>query len=143
MSIQTIRTYNIPTWFSTVTLEGTAFILTARYNQRDLCWYLSLADGSAVDILNGVKIVCNRFLLQKSVDPRRPAGDFFCCDPTGNLTPPGLNDLLPGSSRCTLYYVTSDLVTAIEEDDVPTFAAFLQSLQTNTSTGTASTYGSQ
>jgi|GEM_PF-5089243 uncharacterized protein DUF6983 len=90
------------------TLEGVTFNFSFQFNQRCCCWYMSIADANGVDIYNGVKLICYQALLRKCVDPRAPAGDFLVISATTDDSPPMLNDLLPGTGRCSLLYITSD-----------------------------------
>jgi hypothetical protein len=143
MTIQIVTTTDTPQYDQTSTLEGTTFLLSFWYSQREACWYLSLADQSGVDIYNGVKLICANFLFTKCVDPRRPAGDFFCFDQTGANTPPGLEDLVPNAGRCVLTYWTSDLVEAFRSGDTQYLQQFLTSLASNTQASSASTYGQE
>jgi hypothetical protein len=126
-------------WTQTTTLEGVTFYLTFSYNQRCQVWYLSIADAENVDIYNGMKLVCGVPLLVNCADPRQPAGVLVVVSSTADSSPPGLNDLLPGSGRCALFYVTSDWVALLEAGELDTI---LSQLAAQTQTGTASTYGS-
>lgn len=139
MTIQVIPTYDVPFWTQTTTLEGQTFQLTFAFNQRESCWYLSVADNQGVDIYNGMKLMCLQLLMRKCKDPRRPAGQLACFDNTGANTPPGLEDLLD-SGRCTLVYITSDVCAQLGTGGL---ANFLASLQSNTQAGNVSTYGQQ
>jgi hypothetical protein len=99
---------------------------------------MSIADANGVDIVNGIKIICNNWLLFKCVDPRRPPGQFLCQSSTSDLAPPGLNDLVPSTGRCALYYFTSDIIAQILAGTISQYQA---SLASNTASGTGSTYG--
>jgi hypothetical protein len=140
MTIQTIPTTNAPFYTQTTTLEGTAYLLTFTYSQREDCWYVSIADTNAVDILNGVKLICNNPLLFKCKDPRRPPGELTVYSCTPDLSPPGLNELVPNAGRCQLLYITSDVLALIAAGNIGTYLA---QLQANTTSGTQSTYGQQ
>lgn len=140
MTIQIIPTFDVPSWSQSTTLEGQTFQLSFAFNQREACWYLSVADNSGVDIYNGMKLMCLQFLMRKCRDPRRPAGDFAVFDNTAANTPPGLEDLLANSGRCTLVYLTSDVLATLAAPGG--LAALLATLQSSP-TSTASTYGSQ
>jgi hypothetical protein len=134
-----------PFYSQTTTLEGVQYLLTFSYAQREGAWYLSVADANGVDIYNGMKLVCSGPsgpipLLWRCKDPRRPPGDLFVLSGTSDLTPPGLADLAPGSGRCALYYMTSDVLALIAGGGL---ATFLAQLTAGTSVGTGSTYGSQ
>lgn len=124
-------------WTQTTTFEGVTYFLTFQYNQRVAAWYVSIADAANVDIYNGVKLTCGIGLLRKCADPRAPPGVLVVLSATQDKTPPGLGDLLPGSGRCTLYYITSDWVALIKTDPAQLEAA----LENGTQNGTASTYG--
>lgn len=126
-------------WTQSATFEGVTYFLTFQYNQRVSAWYMSIADSAGVDIYNGVKLTCGIGLLRKCADPRAPPGVLMVLSATTDMTPPGLADLLPGSGRCTLRYITSDWVAILAQ---PGGIAQLQAvLQAETQTGTASTYG--
>lgn len=139
MTIQAIATRANPFDQLGVTLEGTAYNLTFAWNMRSSTWYLSIADAAQVDIYNGMKLIVGYPLLQMCLDPRRPPGEFAVLDSTGANTPPGLNDLLPGG-RCTLIYMTSDVLELLADGEI---AQYLATLATNTQTGTQSTYGQE
>ncbi len=107
MSVQVIVTSADPFSQQLVTLEGTTFLLTFQYNQREDTWYFSIATSEGDDLYNGMKLVCSWPLTRKCADSRMPQGEFFVISNTDDNTPPGLNDLAPGG-RCVLNYWTSD-----------------------------------
>ena len=104
-----------PAYSQSSTLEGTTFNLYLAFNTRCSSWYLSVADASGVDIYNGVKLIVGCPLLRKCADPRKPAGELLVFSSTSDDSPPGLLDLLPGSGRCALYYVTSDWASLLTQ----------------------------
>lgn len=123
MSLLVIPTDNLPSYLESVALEGSNFQFQFDYNERCASWYLSIADIDGVDIYNGIKLVVGMPLLRKCKDDRRPgftpgspyAGELICVSSTADDSPPSQDDLLPGSGRCTLYYVTSDWVALIAQ----------------------------
>jgi hypothetical protein len=143
MSLFVIPTFQDPSWLQSSTFEGTKFQLQFDFNERCASWYLSIADADGVDIYNGVKIVCGPLLLKKCRDIRRPAGDLICLSSKANDTsPPSLQDLLPGSGRCTLLYVTSDWLAIIESGNLTAIAGlFAQIAAGAPGTSPLSTYG--
>ena len=111
MTVQLVPTDDTPgtqSYVQSTTFEGKTFVLAFQYNQRCASWYLSIADVNGVDIYNGVKLVCGIPLLRKCKDARRPAGELVVLSSTTDLSPPSLVDLIPGTGRCQLLYVTSD-----------------------------------
>lgn len=141
-------------WTQTSTLEGVTYFLTFQWNQRVAAWYMSVADSANVDIYNGVKLICGVGLLKKCADPRAPPGVLLVLSATSDNSPPGLSDLLPGSGRCTLFYITSDWAAlmatpakvATKADGttytIPSGIDQIRAiLQSETQTGTASNYG--
>ena len=149
MTITIIPFFSDPSWTTAITLEGTLYNFEFDYNERGACWYMSVADADGVDIANGVKLVTGFPLLRKCKDPRRPgwqpatgvAGDFFVQCTTSDLTPPGLYDLLAGSGRCSLAYVSSDWV-AILQTQGPS-ALLAQAVAGSSTTSPLSTYGTE
>lgn len=138
MTIQQIPTFSDPSYRQTTTLEGVTYILQFDFNMRACAWYLSIADADNVDIYNGVKLTVGFLLLRKCADPRRPPGDFMVLSSTSDLSPPGMLELLPGSGRCTLVYVTSDWLQQIAAGNSQ---ALLDQLDANTQASGSSTYG--
>lgn len=90
-------------FFTQVTeLDGVAYQLVFRYNQREDRWYFSVNTGAGVEIVKGVKLVCNYPLLQMYTDDALPPGVLMCIPNTSDDTPPGLEDL---GVRCDLVYI--------------------------------------
>lgn len=142
MAILTVPTDSLPSYVQTCSFEGSKYILALQYNQRCAAWYLSIADADNVDIANGIKLITGFPLLAKCKDPRRPPGDLFVLSSTSDLSPPSQPDLLPGSGRCSLVYVSSDWIkqlgAALAADGGQPgqgFAAAMASLQAATSAG--------
>lgn len=139
MSVLVVPTFSDQSYVQQTTFEGTRYNLQFDYNQRGACWYMSIADVNNVDILNGVKLITGFPLLHPCKDPRRPPGQMIVVSSTSDGTPPGLVDLLPGSGRCALYYVTSDWVAAIVAGNS---ASLITQLQSGGATSSPlSTYG--
>jgi hypothetical protein len=140
--ILVVPTFSDASWSQSTTFEGVKYQLQFDFNQRCSSWYLSLADQDGVDIYNGVKLMCSRYLLRKCRDPRRPPGELLCLSSTNDTSPPTMLDLLPGSGRCTLVYATSDWVSTFQSGDVPAIVALFTQLQSGgTATSPVSSYG--
>jgi hypothetical protein len=81
--------------FPTV-LDGTEFIVRARWNTRDAAWYLSLFDAADDPIFQGIKIVQGVALGRRVTDERMPgvflASDLNDPDGTGGVDA-GYDDL--------------------------------------------------
>ena len=138
MSILAIPCFADASWFSTVTFEGTTYVLQMDFNQRVSSWYLSIADAAGVDIYNGVKVVTGFSLLAKCKDPRAPTGAIVCVSSTSDGSPPQQYELLSGA-RCTLYYITSDWVALMQTPACLT--QILALAAAGTQNPTTSTYG--
>jgi hypothetical protein len=138
--ILTVPTFAYPSYAQTTTFEGTTYGLQFDYNQRCASWYLSVADQNGVDIYNGIKLMTGFFLLAKCKDPRRPPGELLVISTTSDLTPPAQYDLLAGSGRCQLVYITSDWMALLQSGQVATIQA---QLAANAQASSTSTYGLQ
>lgn len=135
--------FDIPTrsdsfYQQTTTLDGVSYVLSFTYNQTCECWYLSIADSSGVDIYNGVKLICNNSLFRKCVDPRIFPGALVVVSATEDTSPPELDDLLAGSGRCTLIYITSDWLQLFLNGEGQ---QVIDQIDANTGADTASSYG--
>lgn len=103
------------------TIDGVDYTLTFRYNQREKCFYLTIGDVDGVDIVKGIKLVCNWSLLLGHDDARLPRGRFMVLSHvTGNDDNPDLGDLGEGR-RCVFYYFPYD--AAEETERAARFAA--------------------
>lgn len=108
--MQALRTFDSPFYTMTVPLDGTDYLFELRYNQRENCWYFSIALSDGTALANGVKIVCNRPLLTRFADVRLPAGMLVAFANTSDQSPPGLTEL-GADRRATLIYYTKDEVS--------------------------------
>ena len=142
MTILRLPTFSDPSYAQSSTFEGTKYSLQFDFNQRCASWYMSIADADGVDIYNGVKLVCGPLLLRKCKDPRRPPGDLLCISSTTDDSPPTMLELLPGSGRCSLVYVTSDWLRILASGSASDIAALYAQVRAGgTATSPLSSYG--
>lgn len=105
MTAQLVPTYTDTTHYSEqVTLDGSPYVLTFDFNQREAAWYVSVGLPDGTRIYDGLKLVCNWPLMHKCSDPNRPPGDLFVLSNSADNSTPGLADLGTGG-RCALYYL--------------------------------------
>lgn len=97
-----------------VRLDGTDYLLSLAYNQREDRIYLSLADNEENPIVSGIKVIANYPLLfRHRFDTRIPPGDLFAFDTTSDGSPPGLGELGEGL-RCQLTYMEATTLAQIK-----------------------------
>jgi hypothetical protein len=102
---QLIPTYQDPFYTQVVQMEGTSYLLTWNYSQREDCYYLSIATPDAISLADGIKVVANWPLLHKWADNRLPPGELICKSNSTTQDPaPGLGQIGDGLAY-TLYYV--------------------------------------
>lgn len=140
MTVQIVPTFADPSYRQNTTFEGSSYVMQFDFNQRACSWYLSIADRYGVDIYNGIKLVCGFPLLRKCSDLRRPPGELIVLSSTQDTSPPGMVELLPGSGRCSLLYVTSDWLKTIAAGGA---AGLVAQLAANAQTSSTSSYGLQ
>lgn len=86
---------------------GASYRLTFRWNARVGAWFMDLADGDGSLIVAGVRVVLNIPLLGKVADSRRPPGELFAIDTSGDELEADFEGL---GRRVALYYASfSDL----------------------------------
>ncbi len=113
MTTQTIPTGDDPFYSLTTTQDGVPYLLNFSFSQRESCWYVLLSTVDGDPIYGNVKLVCNWPLFAQCADSRKPPGVFEVISSTPDLSPPGLQDLLPGG-RCQLIYLPiADMVAAL------------------------------
>ncbi len=108
----TIPTSSDPFYTQVSDFDGVNYNLQFRYNQREECWYLSIADDIGNDIVNGVKIVCSIPLLRRFSDTRLPPGELIAAVNGPDDSPPSLTELGAGL-RVELHYVPIAEITAL------------------------------
>ena len=87
-----------------VRLDGSDYVLSLAYNQREDRWYLSIADDEETPILSGLKLVANFGLLfRHRYNIAVPPGELMVTDTTADRSPPGLAEL-GEDKRCQLVY---------------------------------------
>jgi hypothetical protein len=104
MSLKSIPTSDDPFYRQVTALEGTDYVLTFNYNQRENVYYLTVSTADDVDIVRGIKLVCKWHLFAGHIDTRLPPGILMVLPRTTDDSPPGLGELGAGK-RCELVYL--------------------------------------
>lgn len=100
-----VPTFDTPYYSQVVTLDGRDFVMDLRFNEREACWYLSLATSDGTDLCRGIKVVGNSPLLYgRHADPRMPQGELLANISGPDTSPPGFSELGSGK-RAELIYV--------------------------------------
>jgi len=105
---------DLPLFTQVTTLDGQDYILTFSFNQRDVSWYVDIADQDEAVIASALRLVVGWDLLKRCVDARRPPGVLFANDLSGAGLDPGPDDL--GTRVEVLYFgqAEADEVLAAE-----------------------------
>lgn len=74
-------------------LNGVTYTIRIHWNEREEAFYMELGDIEGNPIVASRKLVANWGLLFRVTDERKPVGDIFCVDQTGQGVDPGLDDL--------------------------------------------------
>lgn len=94
-----------PVQVVTITLDGTLYVLRARWNSYDTAWYLDAWEGDGTTpIAYGVKLVQGARLGQQYQHPLFQAG-LFMYDATDSGPDAGLDDF---GTRVVLVHMTAD-----------------------------------
>lgn len=85
---------DIANYSQLVTLDGTVFRLTFRYNSRDEAWYFSVHTEAGVPVREGMKLIPN-YVLMRLLAPTEntPAGKFVLVDTRALPIPPVMDEL--------------------------------------------------
>jgi hypothetical protein len=98
-----------PFWVQTTTLDGTAYLLTFRFNFREQAYYLQIqsSDGT-ITYAQGIKLVPGILLLGAYATP---PGELTVLPLSADDSPPRIGELVDGG-RCGLVYIpAADLFT--------------------------------
>lgn len=95
------------------TLDGVAYLLTFRLNQRENTWRFDLALADETPIASGVKVVCGVPLLERFVSLQVPPGVLMAFASSSDESPPGFGELGEGRRVELLYF---DKLTLAEID---------------------------
>lgn len=97
-----------PFYTQSTPLSGTTYVFDFSYNQRENCWYFSIADSGGDVLAAGIKVVCGRPLIGQIANRfLPPGGEIFASSVTNDDSPPGLGELGEGR-RVELIYLTPD-----------------------------------
>ena len=89
------------------TLDGRDYNLSFSWNEREERWYMAIADEADVQLVAGLKLVCNWPLLRfYHANPALPPGELAVVALQNDVAPPGLFDLGIGL-RCELEYAAA------------------------------------
>ncbi|OAJ35360.1 phage baseplate plug family protein [Piscirickettsia salmonis] len=89
----------------TVSLEGTAYIFTMRWNTRDETWRISIADTDGNAILSGLKLLPYSPLVQRYKLTNFITGELIGINTANQYEPPTRNNL---GTDFKLFYLTQD-----------------------------------
>lgn len=108
--ILAIPTSSDPFYTQITRLDGVAYELSFRFNQRELAWYLSIALEDGTELARGIKIVVGIDLLRRRKhDLRLPQGLLVAVTNTNDDSPPGLADLGIDRRVTLTYSLEADL----------------------------------
>jgi hypothetical protein len=93
---------NLPWYKFKITLSGTIFTLSVRYNTRSSRWLMDISDPSGNIILAGIPVLIQRDMTGQYPTLAIPSGTFFSTDDTGQGNQPTLYSF--GTDH-TLWYV--------------------------------------
>jgi len=104
--IRRLRTSVTESWYrETVTLDGSEYVLTFAWNERERRWYMDMETVDGTAIAHGVKIVADAVLLKGVTNDLRPRGLFCSVDMTAEGVDPDIRDL---GSRVRLFYIDEE-----------------------------------
>ena len=105
MAAYTIPLPDQTPFFDQVTnLDGTDYLLSFRYNQREARFYLTIGAPDGTIYASGAALVCNWGLFRNVQDSRMPPGVLIVLPMGPDDTAPALGELGPGK-RCELWYL--------------------------------------
>lgn len=101
---------SLPNYRFACDVEGVQYIFDARWNTRDLAWFMDVYDVVEAPIRCGIKIVIGTYLGRSCNHPLFRAGVFMAIDSAGTQRDAGLDDL---GARVQLVYVPQADLLAI------------------------------
>lgn len=103
MTLNVVPTFATNSYVETVSLDGTAYVLTFFFNTREETWHLSVASADGTALVSGLSLVPEWNLLGKSLATDGiPPGLLFVFA-QGDDAPPDLAEL-GADLRCELLY---------------------------------------
>lgn len=99
----------LPFFDQTVNLDGTDYLLTFRYNQREARYFLTIGAPDGTVYTAGAALVCDFPLFSNCRDSRLPPGRLFCQASGPDRTPPALGELGIGKRVELVYYDAAEL----------------------------------
>ena len=115
-----IPTSSDPFYTQKFQLDGATYLFSFKWNNRSDTWNLDIQDANNNYVVMGVKVVCNRLLLDRyHYLDNCPPGDLICFsnNPLDD-SPPKLADLAKGA-RCEIMYLTLANTVALNSATAP------------------------
>ena len=81
--MKTIPIQDAPAFTQNVSLDGTIYRLSLRFNWRGQFWSMGISNAAGVQIMSSVKLVVNYLLTEIYIQDGMPPGYFGVIDPTG------------------------------------------------------------
>jgi hypothetical protein len=99
-----------PSYRISTVLDGTTYVIDARWNGRDDAWYLDLYTDGDVLVRAGMKVVLGALIGRRSASALFPSGFFIAIDASGEGREAGFDDL---GARVGVYYYTVEEAAAL------------------------------
>ena len=106
MAVQLIPTAQNAFFNLQVSMDGTAYLLTFYYNQRESCYYMTISDTAGNDFVTGIKCLANWPLLHKWSVTGLPPGELLIVSNTGSNDPPPSLGQLGDGQAFTMFYTS-------------------------------------
>ena len=96
------------------TLDGVAFIIEIRFNDREVAWYMNLLADDETPIRQGIKLVLGTLLGGRSASAAFPDGSFVLSDLSGAGLDATFDDM---GDRVVLQYIPVDELIAATDTE--------------------------
>lgn len=93
---------DLPSYFYTITLDGTSYRLDFTFNVRMSKWFVQISDPQGNALIAPVPVVATWPLFNRFKKSTLPPGTLFCFDTSGANLDPDRFDL---GDRCRILYL--------------------------------------
>ncbi len=83
--MQIVQWFQDPYWTQNVVLGDRSYVISSKFNTRDLSWYVTIATSNGVNIISNKRVTLNNDIIEGSKSELKPDGILLVVPMTENI----------------------------------------------------------